>query len=83
MTDHTDQTKPGGAPREGRPPATPGWVKVSGIVVGAVLLVFLILKLAGAGGQHGPGMHQSSAFAVEPVQLASATPSVLPARSST
>ena len=40
-------------------PATgmPRWVKVSLIVVGVLIAVFLLLKVAGVGGQHGPGRH--------------------------
>lgn len=59
MTDVNDQ--------EPRPPATavdeparagmPRWVKVSLIVVAALVLVFVIAKVTGAGGDHGPGRH--------------------------
>ena len=42
------------------PPGMPRWVKVSLLVVGALILVFLILKVAGVGGRHGPGMHQGA-----------------------
>ena len=41
------------------PPGMPRWVKVSGIVVGILVLVFLILQLTGIAGQHGPGRHFS------------------------
>jgi hypothetical protein len=44
-----------GAP--GTPPRMPRWVKVAGIVVGVLLVVFIVLQLAGVGGQHGPGRH--------------------------
>ena len=37
---------------------TPRWVKVSGIVALAVLLLLLVLLIAG--GNHGPGRHVSS-----------------------
>ncbi|GAA4911873.1 hypothetical protein ACFPM3_10165 [Streptomyces coeruleoprunus] len=37
-----------------RPPA-PRWVKVSGVVAIAVVVVFLVLHLTGGG--FGPGMH--------------------------
>ena len=43
------------------PPRMPRWVKVSLIVVGALVLLFLVLQLAGVGGQHGPARHLSSA----------------------
>ena len=48
------------------PPGMPRWVKVSALVVGLVLLVFVILKVAGVGGRHGPGMHQAAAPADVP-----------------
>lgn len=35
----------------------PRWVKVSLIIVAGLVVVFLILKLTGAGGSHGPGRH--------------------------
>jgi hypothetical protein len=38
--------------------APPRWVKVSGII--ALTLVVLLLILLLAGGNHGPGRHQSS-----------------------
>ncbi len=41
------------------PPGMPRWVKVSAIVVGVLLLLFLVLKLTGIGGEHGPGRHLS------------------------
>jgi hypothetical protein len=41
----------------GRPPAMPRWVKWSGIVVGVLVLLFVVLQLTGLGGQHGPGRH--------------------------
>lgn len=41
-------------------PGTPRWVKVSGIIVGALILLAVILILAGVGGPHGPGRHTSS-----------------------
>lgn len=38
------------------PPATPRWVKVFGMIVLVVLILFVVLKFAG-GGRHGPGRH--------------------------
>ncbi len=35
----------------------PRWVKVSLIIVAVVILTFVILKIAGVGGEHGPGRH--------------------------
>jgi len=39
------------------PPSTPRWVKVSGIIVITLVLLFIILKLTGIGGNHGPSRH--------------------------
>ena len=38
---------------------TPRWVKVSGIIAFAVILIFVIVMLVG-GGDHGPGRHALS-----------------------
>jgi hypothetical protein len=40
------------------PTGPPRWVKVSGIITLALVVLLLILLLAG--GNHGPGRHQSS-----------------------
>ena len=37
-------------------PGTPRWVKVTGIVVGILVLLAVILMLV-TGGRHGPGRH--------------------------
>jgi hypothetical protein len=37
----------------------PRWVKISAIVVGVLLAVFLVLQLTGLAGEHGPGRHFS------------------------
>jgi hypothetical protein len=42
------------------PPGTPRWVKVTAIVVGLLILLFLVLQLTGIAGEHGPGMHAST-----------------------
>ncbi len=42
-----------------RPPSTPRWVKVFGIIVGVVVLLFVILLFTRGPGGHGPGMHGS------------------------
>jgi hypothetical protein len=39
------------------PPRAPRWVKVSAIIVGVLILLVLIAKLTGLGGEHGPGRH--------------------------
>ncbi|MBC9725025.1 hypothetical protein [Streptomyces sp. TRM68367] len=45
-----------GLPSSG-PPRAPRWVKVSGIIVGVLILLVVIVKLTGLGGDHGPGRH--------------------------
>ena len=40
------------------PPKMPRWVKVFGIIVIVLLLVFVIIHIFG--GEHGPGRHISS-----------------------
>ena len=44
----------------GTPPGMPRWVKVSAILVGVLILVFLVLQLTGIAGNHGPGRHSSA-----------------------
>jgi len=41
-------------------PGTPRWVKVFGIIVIVLVLLFGGLKLFGVGGEHGPGRHTPS-----------------------
>ncbi len=41
-------------------PGTPRWVKVSGIVVGVVVVLVAIVVFIGVAGPHGPGRHASS-----------------------
>ena len=55
------------------PPRMPRWVKVSAIVVGLLLLVFLVLHLTGVAGQPGPGRHFSG-LGPSPVGVAAGTP---------
>jgi hypothetical protein len=38
-----------------KPPSTPRWVKVSGIIAAVVVVAIVVLALAG--GEHGPGRH--------------------------
>ncbi len=40
---------------------TPRWVKLSGIVVISLVLLFVALRLTGLGGEHGPNRHLSPA----------------------
>ena len=42
------------------PPRAPRWVKVSAIVVGVLVLLAVIVKLTGLGGDHGPGRHMGA-----------------------
>ena len=56
MTDRDHDADTGDSDR-GTPPRMPGWVKVAVIVVGVLVVVFVVLRLTGAGGQHGPGRH--------------------------
>ncbi|MDQ3937799.1 MAG: hypothetical protein M3253_03860 [Chloroflexota bacterium] len=46
-------------PDSGSTTGTPRWVKVSGIITLAVVVLFVVLLLAGRGGDHGPGRHSS------------------------
>ncbi len=41
-------------------PGTPRWVKVSGIVVGVLVLLVVIMVFTGVGGPHGPSRHMRS-----------------------
>jgi hypothetical protein len=41
------------------PPPMPRWVKLSAVVVGVLVLVFVILHLLDGAGGHGPGRHVS------------------------
>jgi hypothetical protein len=50
----------GGRPGRGSTRRLPRWVKVLGISIGILVLLFVVLRLAGVGGQHGPGRHTSS-----------------------
>ena len=43
------------------PPRMPRWVKVSAIVVGVLILLFVLLQVTGLAGDHGPGRHLSGA----------------------
>lgn len=43
-------------PRSG-PPRMPRWVKLSALLVAILLLLVVIAKLVGVGGDHSPGRH--------------------------
>jgi hypothetical protein len=36
---------------------TPRWVKVSAVIVVVLVVLFVVLKLTGLGGEHGPSRH--------------------------
>jgi hypothetical protein len=44
-------------PDRGSTTSTPRWVKVFGIIVGVVVVLFVILLFTRGSGGHGPGMH--------------------------
>jgi len=46
-------------PGSEKPPSTPGWVKISAVVVAILVLVIVVAMLLG--GNHGPGRHMSAA----------------------
>jgi hypothetical protein len=39
------------------PPGLPGWLKVSLVIAGVIVVGLLMLAAFGVGGPHGPGMH--------------------------
>ncbi|HEX8932963.1 MAG TPA: hypothetical protein VF788_01950 [Pseudonocardiaceae bacterium] len=47
-------------PTADRPPSTPRWVKVFGIIAIVVVLIFVVIRFTGVGGSHGPGRHTPS-----------------------
>lgn len=53
MTDPADPSR--NPPRETVRPGMPRWVKVFGLIIVALVLVFLAAQLLGV--EHGPGMH--------------------------
>ena len=70
MSDQTPEVSTSDPDRPA-PPGMPRWVKVSGAVVLTLILLFVILRLTGLGGDHGPGRHMSQG--AEPVAMASGT----------
>jgi hypothetical protein len=55
----TDEARNPTVAEGGRGPndRTPRWVKVAGIIVVGLVLLFVFLKLTGLGGSHGPSRH--------------------------
>jgi cytochrome b561 len=73
------ETTPGTDADHGTPPGMPRWVKVAALVVGLLVLLFVVLRLTGIAGEHGPGRHMSGTTApsvgtptVAPVPVATA-----------
>jgi hypothetical protein len=62
MADQPPNPDTGVRPTEGRPPSTPRWVKVSGIIALVVVLLVVIVLVTGLGGPggHGPSRHLPS-----------------------
>jgi hypothetical protein len=60
MTDSSAGPHTGGmevTPERSAPAGMPRWVKVSLIIAVALVLLFVVGKLTGLGGEHGPGRH--------------------------
>lgn len=51
------QNDPGLGPRREATTSMPRWVKISLIIVAVLMLLFIVLKVTGLGGEHGPGRH--------------------------
>ncbi len=62
--DTSDDT--GVRPTENRPPSTPRWVKVFGVIAVILVLLVVVIMVAGRGGEHGPGRHVPSGDAGTP-----------------
>jgi hypothetical protein len=57
MIDPPTEPDTGADADRGSSTGTPRWVKVSGIIALVLVVLFVILKLTGLGGEHGPGRH--------------------------
>ena len=58
MADRPSSPDRDGSAERGPTAGPPRWVKISGIIALALVLLLLVVLLAG--GNHGPGRHQSS-----------------------
>jgi hypothetical protein len=58
MADRPSASERDGSADRGPTAGPPRWVKVSGIIALALIVLLLIVLLAG--GNHGPGRHQSA-----------------------
>ena len=41
------------------PPGIPRWVKIAGLVIGLLIVIFVVLHVTGVAGKPGPGQHFS------------------------
>ena len=57
MTEGNDELATTAGPGSDAHVGTPRWVKVSLLVVGALVLVFVLANITGVAGDHGPGRH--------------------------
>jgi hypothetical protein len=71
MADRPPDPDTGVMPAADRPPSTPRWVKVFGIIVIAVVLLVVAMMFVGGGGEHGPARHAPSGDAGGQVPLSS------------
>jgi hypothetical protein len=58
----------------------PRWVRVLLIATAALLALLVILKVSGAGGEHGPRRHGAGALAPPGVVVVVLAPGALPGR---
>jgi hypothetical protein len=56
MTVSQTHTEPKNTPAATTPPTMPRWVKISGLIIVVIILLFAALHLSGA---HGPASHMS------------------------
>ena len=57
MTDPRRNAETGDHSDRGSPPRMPRWVKFTAIIAGVLVAIFVVLRLTGVGGQHGPDRH--------------------------
>jgi hypothetical protein len=62
----------GAGPGREATPGTPRWVKVFAILVLVLVLLFVILKVTGLGGEHGPGRHTGDGGDTPPASVTKA-----------
>lgn len=60
MADGQDPQDPTPPAAPERQPGMPRWVKVSLVVVAALVVLLLVAQAIGLGGDHGPGRHEGS-----------------------